>query len=149
MQSISFEEWTTIATIVLSVVAIGIAIWSSRSTSRAANKQIDELKRLCASQTDTINRLKQLSELQIDTTIKQLEAEIQKMMAEVKKASKESQEIADIYRGGEQLGAEFRERMMRKYQETKAQRDLQIYSECTRNLNEILNELNKLKQKLG
>lgn len=135
MQSISFEEWTTVATIVLSLVAIGIAIWSSRSTSRAANKQIAEIK--------------QLSKLQIDTTIKQLEAEIQKMMAELKKAAQDCREIDEINKAAEQLGAEYGNIMMRKHQENKASRDLQIYSDCTHNLNEILNELNSLKQKLG
>lgn len=130
-----FEEWTTVATIVLSVVAIIIAIRSSRSTSRAANKQIAEIK--------------QLSKLQIDTTIKQLEVEIQKMMAEVKKSSQDSREIDEINWGAAQLGAEYGNIMMRKHQENKASRDLQVYSDCTHNLNEILNELNKLKQKLG
>ena len=56
--------------ILLSVVAIIIAIWSSHSTSKKANEQIAELK--------------QLSKLQIETFIKQVEVEIQKMMAEVK-----------------------------------------------------------------
>ena len=130
-----FEEWTTFATIVLSVVAIIIAIWSSRSTSRAANKQIAEIK--------------QLSKLQIDTTIKQLEAEIQKIMAEVKKAAQDCREVDEINKAAEHLGAEYKNIMMRKHQENKASRDLQIYSDCTHNLNEILNELNKLKRKLG
>lgn len=130
-----FDEWSTIATIGLSVVAIIIAIWSSRSTSKAAEKQIREIKNLSA--------------LQVDVTIKQIEAEIQKMMAEVDKASKESQEIANIYKGGEQLGAEYRNIMMRKHQENKPLRDLQIYRECSQNLNEILKGLKDLKNKLG
>ena len=130
-----FNEWCTITTIILSVVAIIIAIWSSHSTSKDANRQIREIKNLSA--------------LQIDTRIKLIEAEIQKMMAEVKKAGKESQEIADIYKGGEQLGPEYRNRMMQKHQETKALRDLQIYSECSKNLNEILKSLKDLKNKLG
>jgi hypothetical protein len=130
-----FNEWCTITTIILSVVAIGIAIWSSRSTSKDAHKQIREIKNLSA--------------LQIDVTIKQIEAEIQKMMAEVKKAGKESQEIADIYRGGEHLGPNYRNEMMRKHQESKPLRDLQIYSDCTHNLNEILKSLKDLKNKLG
>lgn len=130
-----FDEWSTIATIGLSVVAIGIAIWSSRSTSKDANRQIREIKNLSA--------------LQIDVTIKQIEAEIQKMMAEVKKAGKESQEIADIYKGGEQLGPDYQNAMMRKHQESKPLRDLQIYSECSQNLNEILKSLKDLKNKLG
>ena len=130
-----FDEWSTIATIGLSVLAIIIAIWSSHSTSKDANRQIREIKNLSA--------------LQIDVTIKQIEAEIQKMMAEVKKASKESQEIADIYKGGEQLGPDYRNIMMRKHQESKPLRDLQIYSECSKNLNEILKGLKDLKNKLG
>ena len=73
-----FNEWCTITTIFLSVVAIIIAICSSHSTSKAAEEQIREIKNLSA--------------LQIETSIKQIEAEIQKMMAEVKKAGKESQE---------------------------------------------------------
>ena len=130
-----FNEWCTITTIFLSVVAIIIAIWSSHSTSKAAEKQIREIKNLSA--------------LQVDVTIKQIEAEIQKMMAEVDKASKESQEIANIYKGGEQLGAEYRNIMMRKFQEEKPLRDSQVYGDCSHNLNEILNELKDLKNKLG
>lgn len=130
-----FNEWCTITTIFLSVVAIIIAIWSSRSTSKAAKKQIREIKNLSA--------------LQVDVTIKQIEAEIQKMMAEVDKASKESQEIANIYKGGEQLGAEYRNIMMRRFQEEKPLRDSQIYSDCSHNLKVILNELKNLKNKLG
>ena len=130
-----FNEWCTITTIFLSVVAIGIAIWSSHSTSKDANRQIREIKNLSA--------------LQVDVTIKQIEAEIQKMMAEVKKAGKESQEIAEIYKDGEQLGPDYRDIMMRKHQESKPLRDLQIYSECSQNLNEILKGLKDLKNKLG
>ena len=128
-----FNEWCTITTIILSVVAIVIAIWSSHSTSKDANRQIREIKNLSA--------------LQIDVAIKQIEAEIQKMMAEVKKAGKESQEIADIYKGGEHLGPDYRNAMMRRHQETKALRDLQIYRECSQNLNEILKSLKDLKNK--
>ena len=109
-----FDEWCTITTIILSVVAIIIAICSSHSTSKDANRQIREIKNLSA--------------LQID---------------------KESQEIADIYKGGEQLGPDYRNAMMRKHQENKPLRDLQIYSDCSHNLNEILNELKNLKNKLG
>lgn len=130
-----FEEWTTIATIVLSVVAIIIAIWSSRSTSRDANKQIAEIK--------------QLSKLQIDTTIKQLEVEIQKMMAKVDKASIESTEISEFNRATEQLGAEYRNRMTQIYQVNEALRDVQVYNQCLLSLRMILKDLRVLKQKLG
>lgn len=36
----AFDEWSSVTTILLSVAAIIIAIWSSRCTSKAAEKQI-------------------------------------------------------------------------------------------------------------
>ena len=95
-----FNEWCTIATIGLSVVSIIIAICSSRSTSKDAHKQIREIKNLSA--------------LQIDTSIKQLEVEIHKTMAKIKISAKESKEIDDINKFGAQLGAEYRNMAMRK-----------------------------------
>ena len=129
-----FTEWSTVATILLSVVAIVIAIWSSHSTSKAAEKQISEIKLL--------------SVLQIDTTIKLLEVEIQRIMVEVKRAAQESKAIDEINKSGLAHQIEWREAMMRKHQEGRALRDLKIYSECSRNLNELLENLNQLKKRL-
>ena len=144
-----FEEWTTVATIVLSVVAIGIAIWSSRSTSRAANNQIDELKRLCASQTDTINRLKQLSELQIDTTINLLHVEIEKVIAEAKKSANDCRAMNEIYCSQLSYNRNYCDEMMRKHQANKPHEELQIYNDCLASLSKILKNVDELKQKLG
>lgn len=130
-----FDEWSTITTIILSVVAIIIAIWSSRSTSKAAEKQIREIKNLSA--------------LQIDTSIKQLEVEIQKAMANVELAKRESKEIDEINNGGLSYMKEYRDEMMRRHQNSKSQRELQSYNEYSRNLNEIRKELLKLKKRLG
>ena len=130
----AFDEWSSVTTILLSVVAIIIAIWSSRSTSKAAEKQIQEIK--------------QLSALQIDTTIKLLEVEIQRIMVEVKRAAQESRAIDEINNSGLAHQIEWREAMMRRHQEGRALRDLKIYSECSRNLNELLENLNQLKKRL-
>ena len=134
-ESWEFTEWSTVTTILLSVVAIIIAIWSSRSTSKAAEKQIQEIK--------------QLSALQIDTTIKQLEVEIQKIMVEVKRSAQESKEIDAINNSGLASQIDFRNIAMQRHQEGRALRDLKIYSECSRNLNELLENLNQLKNRLG
>ena len=129
----AFDEWSSVTTILLSVVAIIIAIWSSRSTSKAAEKQIREIK--------------QLSALQIDTTIKQLEVEIQKIMVEVKRSAQESKEIDAINNSGLASQIDFRNLAMQQHQEGRALRDLKIYSECSRNLNELLENLNQLKKR--
>ena len=130
-----FIEWSTVTTILLSLVAIIIAIWSSRSTSKAAEKQIREIK--------------QLSALQIDTTIKLLEVEIQRIMVEVKRSAQESRAIDEINKSGLAHQIEWREAMMRQHREGRALRDLKIYSECSHNLNELLENLNQLKKRLG
>lgn len=132
MQSFTFNEWSTVATIFLSIVAIVIAIWSSRSTSKAAEKQICEIKNLSA--------------LQIDVTIKQLEAEIQKVMSEIKKSDLECKEIDNINKGAIELGPEYRNLMMHKHHASKPKRDLQIYSEYLDKLNDIKIQLKDLKR---
>lgn len=55
----------SILNMMLSVTAIWIAIKSSRSTSKDATKQIESIK--------------QLSKIQIETSIKQMEVEIQRI----------------------------------------------------------------------
>lgn len=137
-----FDEWSTIATIGLSVIAIVIAILSSWSTSKAADKQIGEMqKQIC--------EIKKLSALQIDTTIKLVEVEIQKTIAKVKLSAMEAEEIDEINNSGMAHMVQWREEMMREHEENKAQKELQIYSDCSHNLNELLANLNQLKTKLG
>ena len=144
-----FDEWTTIATIILSVVAIGIAIWSSRSTSKDAERQISEMEKQIREMEKQICEIKNLSALQIDTTIKLVEVEIQKTMAKVKLSSIESEAMDRINHSGLSHQVDFRNAMMRQYQEEKPLRELQIYRECSHNLNELLNNLNQLKKRQG
>ena len=142
-----FDEWATITTIFLSVVAIGIAIWSSRSTSKDAEKQIAEMEKQICEMEKQICEIQHLSALQIDTTIKLVEVEIQKTMTKVKLSAMESEEMDRINHSGLSYQVDFRNAMMRQYQEEKPLRELQIYSECSRNLNELLNNLNQLKKR--
>lgn len=137
-----FDEWTTIATIILSVVAIGIAIWSSRSTSKAAERQISEMQK-------QVREIKNLSVLQIDTTIKMLEVEIQKTMAKVKLSAMEANSINEIKNSGMGHYGPYREEMIREIHDEKAQRENKTYSECFNGLNEHLKSLNELKKRLS
>ena len=56
--------FTWVGSIILPVIAIVIAICSSRQTSKDATRQIESVKRL--------------AEIQIETTLRQIEVEIQK-----------------------------------------------------------------------
>ena len=142
-----FDEWATITTIILSVVAIVVAIWSSRSTSKAAERQIAEMEKQIGEMQKQICEIKNLSALQIDTTIKLVEVEIQKTMAKVKLSAMESEAMDRINHSGLSYQVDFRNEMMRQYQEEKPLRELQIYSECSQNLNELLANLNQLKKR--
>lgn len=144
-----FDEWTTITTIFLSVVAIVIAIWSSHSTSKAAEKQIGEMEKQISEMQKQICEIKNLSALQIDTTIKLVEVEIQKTMTKVKLAAQESEAIDRINHSGLSHQVDFRNEMMRQHQEMKPLRELQMYSECSHNLSELLENLNQLKKRQG
>lgn len=55
--------------------------------------------------------------MQIDTTIKQLEVEIQKIMVEVKRSTQESKEIDAINNSGLASQIDFRNLEMQRHQE--------------------------------
>lgn len=129
-----FTEWSTVTTILLSVVAIVIAIWSSHNTSKATEKQIREIKRLSA--------------LQIDTTIKQLEVEIQKTMVKVKISAQECQEIDKINNSLLKHQKDWHDAMTQQHLENRPLSLWKAYSECSHNLNELLKGLNQLKKNL-
>lgn len=77
MECMSWKEFLTIvAPLVLSVVSIGIAIWSSRSTSKDANRQIEKLKHLVEKQSEEIEQIKNLSSLLVKSDIENLNIEI-------------------------------------------------------------------------
>ena len=69
------EIFVAIANVLLSVVAIIIAIRSSRKTSQDATRQIESIK--------------QLATIQIETTLRQIEVEIQKNILLARQAREE------------------------------------------------------------
>ena len=68
LYGLEIEVWLALTTILLSIVSIIIAICSTRSTAKQANKQIAEIKRL--------------AKLQIDAACISLDAEISKIEKE-------------------------------------------------------------------
>ncbi|MBP3375105.1 MAG: hypothetical protein J6L60_11340 [Bacteroidaceae bacterium] len=130
MMNFIAEHWEGLASILLSVASIGIAIGSARSTSKDASRQIASVK--------------ELSALQIDTTIKLLEVEIQKVITNVKIASEESSAMDKI--NNSDMPKEWEDEMTRRYYASKSQMELKIYSDCTHNLKEILKNVQDLKR---
>jgi septal ring factor EnvC (AmiA/AmiB activator) len=84
------EIWLTdpqlllsVVTIVLSVISIVIAILSSRSTSKAAAKQIESLKQLVEKQGQEIKEVEKLSSLLVKSDIEALNIEILRLKTEL------------------------------------------------------------------
>jgi len=123
---------TLITNVVLSSVAIIIAIWSSRQTSRDATRQIESVKRL--------------AEIQIETTLRQIEVEIQKNRLLAQQAHEEWQEIRDVENS--QLGGDYRNCRKREIMEERPQKQVAFCDKYIRSLNESRGKITELKEKL-
>ena len=135
------------------MVAIIIAIWSSRQTSKDATRQIESIKQLEKKQIDligvqskTAESIKRLTEIQIEAKLRQIEVEIQKNKLLGQQVREEWQEIENIRKP--QLGRAFEDDMKRKLVEQRPRKQMEFYDTYIQNLNEISDKLAKLKEKL-
>ncbi len=74
-----FNEWVTLATVLLSVVSVGIAIYSARSTSKDANRQIASIK--------------ELARIQLEVAIETMQSEAKIYLATRKKVEDDKKEL--------------------------------------------------------
>ena len=139
--------------IILPVVAIIIAIWSSRQTSKDATRQIESIKQLEKKQIDligvqskTAESIKRLTEIQIEAKLRQIEVEIQKNKLLGQQVREEWQEIENIRKP--QLGRAFEDDMKRKLVEQRPRKQMEFYDTYIQNLNEISDKLSRLKETL-
>ena len=126
------EIFVAIANVLLSVVATIIALRSSRKTSQDATRQIESIK--------------QLATIQIETTLRQIEVEIQKNILLARQAREEWQKIRDAKNS--QLGPGFIDHMKREIMEERPQEQEKFYNACIRSLNESSGKITELKEKL-
>ena len=124
------EHWEALASLLLSVVAIGIAIYTSRRTSKDATRQIESIKKL--------------AQLQIASSIKQVEMELEKNQIQIDLAMQEIQGIKKIDESVLAYNVAFREHQVKEFNEKRPERIYNVYREHTRNLNLILENLKKI-----
>lgn len=124
------EHWEALCSLLLSVVAIGIAIYTSRRTSKDATRQIESIKKL--------------AQLQIESTIKQVEMEIEKNQMQIDLAMQEIQGIKRIDESVLANIVDYREQQVKDFNEKRPERIYNVYLEHTRNLNLILENLKKI-----
>ena len=126
------EIFVPIANVLLSVVAIIIAIRSSRKTSQDAIRQIESIK--------------QLSKIQVEVMRVKIESEVQKNKLLTQQAREEWQKIENIRKP--QFGRTYEDEERRKLAEERPRKQIEFYDTCIQNLNEISRKLTKLEEKL-
>ena len=126
------EIFVPIANVLLSVVAIIIAIRSSRKTSLDAIRQIESIK--------------QLSKIQVEVMRVKIESEVQKNKLLTQQAREEWQKIENIRKP--QFGRTYEDEERRKLAEERPRKQIEFYDTCIQNLNEISRKLAKLEEKL-
>ena len=126
------DIFVPIAHVLLSVVAIIIAIRSSRKTSQDAIRQIESIK--------------QLSKIQVEVMRVKIESEVQKNKLLTQQAREEWQKIENIRKP--QFGRTYEDEERRKLAEERPRKQIEFYDTCIQNLNEISRKLAKLEEKL-
>ena len=124
-----------IALLVAFLVPIGVAVWTVRSSAKDTAKQIESIK--------------ELSRLQMDASIKQVELEIEKNLFLAKQAQQEWEGIQDIKNRGLAHIGEWRNRVMKEFQENKPERDYHLYSQYVKELQAIKQGLMASKKKIN
>lgn len=134
-----------IAIIIALIVPIGVAIWTVRNSAKDTAKQIAALEE---STTKQVESIKALSKQQIDASIKQVELEIEKNLFLATQAKQEWEGIQNINNGGLSHIAEWRNGVMKQFQEQKPERDYHLYCKFIKDLEAIKKGLLANKKKL-
>ena len=123
------------AIIIALIVPIGVAIWTVRSSAKDTAKQIESIK--------------ELSRLQMDATIKQVELEIEKNLFFAKQAQQEADGIQNINNSGLSHIQEWKNGVTKQWMEKKPERDSQLYSQFVKELQAIKQGLVASKKNLN
>lgn len=112
------------ATILSPIIAVVIAILTSRSSAKATAKQVAALEESTKKQVESI---KTLSKQMIEASIKQVELEIEKNLFYANLAKQEWEGIDKINNSGMAHMAEWKKIATKQFQEEKPEREYKLY----------------------
>lgn len=128
------------------LVAVGIACWTSINSAKDTAKQIAALE---DSTNKQIESIKSLSRQMIESSINQVELEIEKNLFLAKQAQQEWKGIDEINNSGMAHILEWKNLSMQQFQEQKPERDYKLYSKFIKDLESIKKSLVDSKKKLS
>lgn len=120
------------------IIAVLLAWWTVRSSSKDTAKQIAAIEENTSKQ---IDNLKDLTRLQMDASIKQVELEIEKYRFYARQAKNEMDGIRRINHSGMAYYVDWKESAMKDFCETKPERDYELYSQHIHYLEAMKQEL--------
>lgn len=144
--SLFIDMEAIIGSIVGWIITIAIAIYTVKSSAKDTAKQIAALEE---STTKQIESIKELSRLQMDATIKQVELEIEKNLFLAKQAQQEAEGIQNINNSGLSHIQEWKNGVTKQWMEKKPERDSQLYSQFVKELQTIKQGLVASKKNLN
>ncbi len=127
------------------LVAVGIACWTSRNSAKDTAKQIAALE---DSTNKQIESIKSLSRQMIESSINQVELEIEKNLFLAKQAQQEWKGISEINNSEMAHLLEWKNISMQRFHEQKPERDYKLYSKFIKDLESIKKGLVDSKKKL-
>jgi hypothetical protein len=143
-------HWEALSSLLLSVVAIAIAIYSSRKTAKDATRQIEGIKQLSQqtieNTTKEVESVKELAKLQIEALAIELDMEMKKYEVQAQRADEEVKALNEIKEKSH--WSEIRAMNMRKYDEGKPERELNYQLMHIEALKGISKRLEQLKEDL-
>lgn len=143
------EHWEALSSLLLSAVAIGIAIYSSRKTSKEATRQIESIKELSRqtieNTTKEVESIKDLAKLQIEAQSIELDMEMKRYQIQGQKAAEESQQMSNVQHSYQM---QQRELMMQDFEIGRPKRELQYLISYIEQLEKLSKRLEQLKNNL-
>lgn len=144
------EHWEALASLLLSVVAIAIAIISSRRTAKDATRQIESIKNLSQqtieNTTKEIESVKELAKMHIEVLAMELDKEMAKYIVQAQKADEESKAINNLQNYNH---IDIRDMAIKEFHDKQPQRDLRYHTMYIQQLREICKRLDQLKTNLN
>lgn len=140
------EQIVQWATILSPIIAVGLAVWANWHSRKDSAKQIAALEESTRQQVESI---KELSRLQIDVTILQVDLELNKTLNLAQQARQERKGISEINNAPYSHYSDFRREAINRFQEEKPERDFQRHSEYIRVLQKYMQLLEGYRNKLN
>lgn len=134
------------ATILSPIIAVALAIWASRSSAKETEKKIAALEDSTRKQVESV---KELSRLQIDALIKQVELEAGKNLFYAKQAKQEWEGLQNTLNSGMSHMVNVREQIVRDFQEQKPKRDYELYCKFIKEIERFKERVEELKKNIN